>query len=447
MPRLTDFFSADFPDVYAALDRRLNTFTAAPLAIALSGGGDSMALLYVAKAWADRRGRRLLALTVDHGLNADSPAWTAFAGAAARRIGVEWRALSWTGEKPAAGLPAAARAARHRLLAEAARDVGAAVVLLAHNADDVAEGDAMRAGAAPTLGRLRDWSPSPIWPEGRDIFLCRPMLGVRRAALRHWLRAQRRDWLNDPANDDPRFARARIRQALAAAPEHSVLTRLDASNGLSVLASEIEHTEDSLITLPRSALATLDPETARRALSIAVTCAAGASAPPRRDKLDRLASKLQGEPAFIATLNGARLEAGPVAVTFGREPGDLRRSDPAPLLLRAGETKVWDGRFEITADVEMAVQPLAGSATRLSKSDRAALKAIPASVRPALPTLIQGETVSLPRPFGAGPAFARALCSRRFAAASGLITHERDISPIGMARSGWSSYVEALALA
>ena len=106
MPGLID--SAD-----AALDARLSPDADRPVALALSGGGDSMALLHMAADWCARRGRRLLALTVDHRLNSGSAAWTAFAGEAARAMGAEWRALTWDGPKPAAGLPAAARAARH----------------------------------------------------------------------------------------------------------------------------------------------------------------------------------------------------------------------------------------------------------------------------------------------------------------------------------------------
>jgi len=136
----------------AVLDRRLAQNTTAPIALALSGGGDSMALLSLAQSWATRRGRRLLALTVDHGLHAASGTWTAFAGDAARRAGADWRALHWTDEKPKTGLPAAARTARHRLLANAAREAGARVILFGHTADDVAEGEVMRPADAPTLG-------------------------------------------------------------------------------------------------------------------------------------------------------------------------------------------------------------------------------------------------------------------------------------------------------
>ena len=183
--------------------------------MALSGGGDSVALLHLAAEWAGAKGRRLLALTVDHNLNAMSADWTRFAGEAARAVGADWRALSWTEAVPGPGLTARARAARHGLIAEAARAAGARVVLLAHTLDDVAEADWMRARGS-TLGRVREWSPSPVWPQGRGLMLLRPLLDERREGLRVFLKARGQGWVEDPANADQRFGRSGARAALRA---------------------------------------------------------------------------------------------------------------------------------------------------------------------------------------------------------------------------------------
>src|SRR5271154_1965228 len=93
-----------------ALDRRLDPALTMPIAVAFSGGGDSLAALLLTKAWAGRHGRRVLALNVDHHLQPQSAAWTGFAAKAAARIGADFRALSWDGAKPAHGIAAAARA-------------------------------------------------------------------------------------------------------------------------------------------------------------------------------------------------------------------------------------------------------------------------------------------------------------------------------------------------
>ncbi|MDB5429661.1 MAG: tRNA lysidine(34) synthetase TilS, partial [Caulobacter sp.] len=99
--------------VRAVFARRLASDASAPVAVAVSGGGDSLALLLLAADWARAADRRLLVLSVDHGLRAEGAQWSARVGAVAAGLGVDFRALSWTGGKPTTGLPAAARAARH----------------------------------------------------------------------------------------------------------------------------------------------------------------------------------------------------------------------------------------------------------------------------------------------------------------------------------------------
>lgn len=195
-------------EVQAALDRRLDRASTAPIAVGFSGGGDSLFLLKTVLASA--RERPVLALTVDHQLQADSARWTVEALAKARALGAEALALSWIGDKPRAGLPAAARRARHALLATAARAAGARVLILGHTASDRAESAAMRAEGS-TVSDPREWAPSPVWPEGRDMFVLRPMLSLTRDEIRAALAQAGETWLDDPANVDPRYARARAR--------------------------------------------------------------------------------------------------------------------------------------------------------------------------------------------------------------------------------------------
>src|SRR5690606_41896277 len=102
--------------VFARLDARLNHIGPEPVALALSGGGDSMALLDLAAEWARARGRGLLALTVDHNLNPDSAAWTRFAAEAARAAGADWRGLGRAQAPGGARPPARGGGARRAVL-------------------------------------------------------------------------------------------------------------------------------------------------------------------------------------------------------------------------------------------------------------------------------------------------------------------------------------------
>ncbi|WP_312165148.1 tRNA lysidine(34) synthetase TilS [Phenylobacterium sp.] len=405
---MTDALSAG---VHAVLDRRLAAVSGAPLAVGLSGGGDSRALALIAADWAAAHGRRLLVLTIDHGLNPASAAWTAQCAALAARLGAPFHALAWTGDKPARGLPAAARLARHRLLAEAARGLGARVVLLGHTASDLAEAAAMRAEGSTTPSP-REWAPSPVWPEGRGVFLLRPMLGVTRQALRDWLAARGEAWIDDPSNDDLRFARARAR---AARPEPTPAA--DLPQDLAGLAAAAQVDAAGVVALPRARLPA-------RLTAAAALCAAGTARPPRADRLARVTTLLQAGRPLVATLAGARIETDGERVLFMREPGEFARRPEAALMLAPGQSAVWDGRFEITAARAAVVAPLAGHAARLPPAQRQALRAIAPKARAALPVLLDGAAAHCPLLEDVAGVAIRSLILDRLLAACGAVERE-----------------------
>nr|MEA2798069.1 tRNA(Ile)-lysidine synthase [Phenylobacterium sp.] len=347
------------------LDRRLRTNLPQPLAVALSGGGDSLALLLSGADWATRAGRGLVVLTVDHRLRPESAAWTEACAATAQRLNLPFRALAWDGEKPTNGLPAAARAARHRLLANAARAAGARVILMGHTADDVLEARLMRQ-AGSTTPEPHEWSPSPVWPDGRGLFLLRPLLGVRRADIRDWLTGRGETWIDDPANEDAAFARPRARRALADGASPAISGVAGSARELA-LACHVE-TGGGLV-IARPALRAADAPALARFVSAACLCAAGTDRPPGRDKVARLAGRLIGDLAFTASLAGARIEADATQVCFRREPGEAARGGLAPLRLQAGEMGVWDGRFEVTAARAIEVRAEPGGALPIATGE------------------------------------------------------------------------------
>ncbi|MBU2136358.1 MAG: tRNA lysidine(34) synthetase TilS, partial [Alphaproteobacteria bacterium] len=280
---------ADGPGVLAGADPVFDAYLSrrsdAPLAVAYSGGGDSLTLLLAAQAWSAARGRRLIVLHVDHGLQATSGAWAAHCREVARRLDLSFEILAWTGPKPATGLPAAARAARHRLLADAARAVGAAVVLMGHTADDVLEARQMRRDGATTPDP-RPWGPSPAWPEGRGVFLLRPLLAMRRAELRQALAQQPLTWIEDPANNDPAYARARARAVLGGGVKEAIAPQAP-DEDLTALARRARHGVGGTIGWRREDLEGASTTALAQALSIASLCVAGGARPPRRASVER----------------------------------------------------------------------------------------------------------------------------------------------------------------
>lgn len=387
------------------LDHHLRRDSRRPLAVGLSGGGDSLALTLIADAWARAVGRDLVILTVDHGLQPDSRAWTATCAATAQRLGRPFRALAWTGDKPSTGLPAAARRARHRLLAEAARKVGAQVILLGHTADDLAEGEAMRAAGGATPDP-RVWAPSPSWPEGRDLFLLRPLLGSRRAEIRAWLQARGEIWIDDPANADPRYARSRARLM---GPGEPLPPATIPPLALAARARE----QVGVIAIARADLQAATPEEVCRFTGLAAVCAGGGDRLPATAGVARAAEALRGSAPFVATLAGARIEADDVTVRIFREAGEAARGGLAPMR----PPGVWDGRFEIAAGHE--VRRLAGLARRLAPDAQVSLRALPPAARGALPVIVDEDgAIDL--------AAVESLVGARLHAAAGLVQREPD---------------------
>jgi tRNA(Ile)-lysidine synthase len=366
----------------------------------------------LAADWTARVGRRLLILTVDHRLQAQSRAWTDHCAVLARRLGADFRALAWEGAKPATGLPAAARAARHALLAAGARDAGARVILLGHTADDVLEAAAMRA-AGSTTPDPQPWSPSPAWPEGRGLFHLRPLLDQRRAAIRDWLAARGETWIDDPANIDPRSIRAQARAAMTAeAPAAAVRPSPPPPpfevDGAGVVAFHQAADSDIATFIGRAAV-----------------CAGGGTRPPSRVHLERLSARLARGERFTASLAGAAIVADGDQVLVMREPGEARRGGLVPIHAEAGETVVWDGRFEITAGVApLTVRAVAGQASSLPEGEREALRAWPSRARQAAPLIVatSGQGSILPPSDGV----VRCLVGERLRAATGSVAREPD---------------------
>lgn len=180
------------------------------IVIAVSGGSDSTALMMLARE--SLGPDRLIVATVDHGLRPEAAAEAAATGLQCRALGMRHHTLHWHGAKPGHGVQAAARKARMSLLAGFAVESGARVVLTGHTADDQAETVLMRRARGDGIG-LAGIAPATLFQ--RKVWFTRPLIGLRRSALRTFLRQRDTGWIDDPSNDNDAYERVRMRKRLA----------------------------------------------------------------------------------------------------------------------------------------------------------------------------------------------------------------------------------------
>jgi tRNA(Ile)-lysidine synthase len=379
-------------DAFDAALATLGPFEAAPLlAVGWSGGGDSTALLSLADRWARDRGGRVVALHVDHGLRAESADQAQALATRAAALGIAFEALAWVGAKPAHGVPQAARRARRDLLVAACRRQGLIHLLLAHHADDQRETVAMR--AARKSGPLGLAGMSAIVAD-RGVRILRPLLGVEHADLLALCRDRGLDWLEDPTNRDPRFARARLRLgldgALPALADAASLARMQHERALARLAAQaVAIAPGGFALLDRAMLSTADTALAQRVLARAVLCIGGDDYAPAPAALAAAWAELAGAAPGRGgrTLGHCRLRIEPDGrLLVAREP----RACAPSLPLEPGQTVFWDERFAaLCTATGFAIGALGAHGwSQLPRELRDLVaKSVPAAARASLPTI------------------------------------------------------------
>src|SRR5665647_1008947 len=317
------------------------------LVLAVSGGPDSTALMVLAARWraALKVKPKLIAVTVDHGLRAESKREALSVARLARKLGIAHRTLRWTGVKPASGLPQAARQARYRLLGDAACRAGAAHILTAHTLDDQAETVLIRMSRGSGMTGLAAMTRLTALPASGDsqTKLVRPLLDIAKSRLIATLRAAKIAFADDPSNRDPRFTRARLRGLMPQLAQEG----LDARR-LALLARRLKRADVAIEAAVERATADLTigagmpgpivfdalgysrlpDEIALRLLGRAVT-AVGSEGPVELAKLEALKAALDaaqkagpktGQARFRRSLAGAIVTLGRGQIAVERAP-------------------------------------------------------------------------------------------------------------------------------
>ncbi len=354
--------------------------------LAVSGGPDSLAMLYlVASAWrrADRPVSALRVVTIDHGLRAESFQEAAFVADHAATCGVACDVVRLP-DPPGdlAGLQDAMRQRRLAIYAQIARTFpsnATVAVATAHTLDDQLETFWMRLARGSGVDGLAGIPPDRRLDPFDDTRLVRPLLSIPKSRLMATLRARGVTWIEDPSNASPAFERVRVRQAMSGASAVTVAGLEIHHSALARSLGRLRRAEDALaraahdvarnasLILPGGVFAAMriapirdaPMPVATRVIGALVVAISGRDVPVQRTKLERAVSELQagqaGEMA-VFTVGGCMIRVGSQICVITRELG---RFTEGALRCRPPGPHVFDGRFRLSgpglaqADVTM----------------------------------------------------------------------------------------------
>jgi tRNA(Ile)-lysidine synthase len=319
------------------------------LAVAVSGGSDSLAALHLMVRASAKRGWQVQAVTVDHRLRPEAADEAAFVAEVCVGLGVPHETLVWKHGVIAGNLMDQARRARYGLLAEWARRQGIGHVVLGHTADDQAETFLMGLARSAGLDGLSGMRHA--WPVG-DVVFARPFLETTRQHLRDFLTRDGCKWIDDPTNDDEDYARIKARRALAKLRPLGVtieglgrvVENLDMARSVVHAATfraakEVVQEQAGTLSFDRPAFEALQQELQRRILNAGLNWVSGAEYSSRASAVHRVQRAVMT--GKHSTLSGCRIRVTADHIRIMREP-------KAVATVECPTDQPWDNRWHLT---------------------------------------------------------------------------------------------------
>jgi tRNA(Ile)-lysidine synthase len=319
-----------------------------PVAVAVSGGADSLALLLLAHELAQKKGSHVIALTVDHGLRSESKEEAIRVGKWAKEKGIQHVTLEWDGDKPSTRLQEKARKARYALLTQWCQQHQISTLLLGHHQQDQEETFWLRLSSGSGLEGLAGMKRRVV----RDgILILRPLLDFPKERLKQTLLEQNQEWIEDPSNQNSGFFRGRLRQVLSEEGLSPIRLsqimkkfQMDADfiqNSLTeAISNGIQTHESGYLTVKKESFNILHPAIAKRLISFLMQWFSNADYSPRATQVTGVMDKIK---------RGSSFTAGGIYWSFSRKGIFLFRERRAvqqeiPVSQLQGKI-LWDQRF------------------------------------------------------------------------------------------------------
>ncbi len=314
------------------------------LAVATSGGADSMALLLLAHQWANKNGGKVISITVNHNLRPEAKEEAEYVADFCARLGIEHNTLSWKyHKKPDSAIQAQARAARYELLTDYCRNNDILHLLTAHHQGDQAETLFLRLIHGSNISGL---SCMPAQNIVSGVRLLRPLLAIPKERLIAYLKINHQDWIEDPSNQNCNYERVRIRNSLRdnGKIKQSASILSDAfSKVRNILENSIASELTNNVSIYESGYAVIQSaEISLPALSALITTLSGEEHPPRREKLENIHTAIESQKLIrrnIAGLLFEKINTGEILVY--REEKAIEQ----PVIIGENTEIYWDKRF------------------------------------------------------------------------------------------------------
>lgn len=330
----------------------------AKIGLAVSGGGDSMALMHAAIAL-KQTGLDFAVATVDHGLRKAAADEAKFVASICDQHDIQHSTLHWTPGQPRNNLMSRARDARYDLLANWAKSLGIQTVLLAHTAEDQAETFLIRLARGSSAHGLAAMQATHYTHE---IIWGRPFLGLTRVSLRQFLQNRGADWIDDPSNDNPQFTRILFRQSQPVLDDLGLTKNrlIQTAQNMARVRDAIDHYTDDLanrtvsqihgaIKIDRPEFDAAPDEIRLRLLSKSLQWVAQSTYAPRQTAL---LSLLNAPTPSRHTQNGCIIRWNTKTIFIAREWQAIAD-------LTVPSTAIWDRRWRlIGAPVDAQIGPI-----------------------------------------------------------------------------------------
>lgn len=327
----------------------------AKLAIAVSGGADSLALLYLSYQHFD-----VAVLTVDHGLREEAAAEAKYVASICQSLGVRQVTLNWDGDKPAANIQAEARDARYSLMETWCEEHNYSFLAVAHHRDDQAETVLLRLARGSGVYGLAGMKALRQMDSG--VTIVRPLLNCSKVELVQYMKDQEVEWIEDPSNQIEKYERVKARAILKEPPLEGLNADrlLDTAKRMQQAQEALSFYEEQWLNaslyegfgyavFDLEALNTVPEEIILRGLSRICMITGGQKYGPRYERLMRLRGDLNSPDFKGATLSGAQFapqKDGKLLIC--REQRQIEAIKP---LLPKGN---WDNRFSFEAKGDIA---------------------------------------------------------------------------------------------